>query len=131
MDRYFVFIAEGAHTRLCPRIVLTCAFARSVEKGRDAHIRHQSREFSDDVRSRRIQSPAMLTVPRFTNLELGVVAALTMQHQMHFLTFETSDDLSKDGTQDALACFCCCGWMVPRALEVRAKREQLRAFLLT
>jgi hypothetical protein len=56
----------------------------------------------------------MLTVPRFTNLELGVVAALPMQHQMHFLTFETSDDLSKDGTQDALACFCCCGWTVPR-----------------
>jgi hypothetical protein len=47
------------------------ALARSVEKGRDLHIGYQSREFCNDVSSRRIEGPAMLTVPRFANLELS------------------------------------------------------------
>jgi len=60
----------------------------------------------------------MLTVPRFLNLELGVVSALPMEHQMDFVAFETRDNLCNDGAQDALACFRCRRWMVPCALQV-------------
>ena len=63
----------------------------------------------------------MLTVPRFGNLDLGVFAALPMEHQMDFIAFETRDNLSNDGAQDAFACFRCRRWMVPGALQVRAK----------
>jgi len=104
---------------------LSRALARSIEKGSDAHIRHQSREFSDDVSGRRIQGPAMLTVPRLANLKLGVVAALPMEHQMDFVAFETRDDLRNDGAQDAFACFSCRGLMLPCALEVRPLHQEL------
>jgi hypothetical protein len=45
----------------------------------------------------------MLAVPRFANLELRVVAALPMEHQLHFVTFVTSDDLGKHRTEDTFA----------------------------
>src|SRR5215472_18410486 len=89
INRDTVIAAERAHTGFCPGIISSRAFARPVEKGGDAHIRHQPREFTDDVGGRCIQGPAMLTVPRFWNLELGVVSALPMEHQMHFVAFET------------------------------------------
>ena len=60
----------------------------------------------------------MLTISWFVNLEFGVVAALPMQHQMHFVAFETSDDLDNDGAQDAFACFRCRRWMLPCAFEI-------------
>jgi hypothetical protein len=40
----------------------------------------------------------MLPVAWFANFELGVVAALPMEHQMDFVAFETRDDLGDDGT---------------------------------
>ena len=40
-----------------------------------------------------IEGPAMLTVPRFANFELGVVATLPMEHQMTSLPIETRNDL--------------------------------------
>src|SRR5215510_1327940 len=123
--------AERANTGLCPGIILSRALARSVEKGRDRHIGHRSREFSDDVSRRCIQGPAMLTVAWFANFELGVVTALPMEHQMDFVVFETRDDLGDDGAQDAFACLRCCRWVVPCALQVRAKCHQLCTFLLT
>jgi len=63
----------------------------------------------------------MLAGPRFWNFELGVVSALPMEHQMDFIAFETRDNLCNDGAKDAFACFRCRRWMIPCALQVRAK----------
>src|SRR5262245_22085218 len=121
IDRDAVIVAERAHTGLCPGIISSRAFARSVEKGGDAHIGHQSREFTDDVSRRCIQGPAMLTVPRFWNLEFAVVFALPMEHQMDFIALPTRDNLCNAGAKDACAFFRRRRSMVPCALHVRAK----------
>ena len=44
-----------------------------------------------------------------------------MEHQMDFIAFETRDNLCNDGAKDAFACFRCRRWMIPCALQVRAK----------
>jgi hypothetical protein len=123
-------VAQCADRALRPAILAACDLACPVQNRRYGAVRHQSRQFPNKNFDVFLHCPAVFARRVFLDFQIGMVAALPMQHHLNKTTLDPRDNLVQHGADDPLARYRGCGWMRPGYLHIGAKAHEMLAFLL-